>query len=443
MASPPGLTVVPEETPTQAMAAGASPVAHAVDTPARSTAQNMEAKEAPAMRTVALDLGVRKICLCEVADDLVVRRVTGRSLRDLDPYIGPGTPPARVAFEACREAWHVHDTLAARGHQPIIIDTTRVLRIGVGQHGAKTDRRDAEALARALARGIIPVAHVLSHARRELREQLCTRGAMVETRARYITTLRGIGRAHGIMLPTCSPENFTARVRGAAELPKELLAHIEPMLRVMDALDQQLAEVETRLEVLARGAPEIALLATVPGVGLIVAATFVGALDDAGRFRDAHSVEAYLGLVPCEDSSGGRRRLGAITKQGNPWARAALVQAAHVLLSKGPEDDPLKAWALAVAARRGKMIAVIALARRLTGVLWAMWRKGRSYDPRRLAARSAAGLEIASEETARLADEQTAIARAEHKIYPRTRPRRTSKSSRAAGAAPNPEVTVR
>ncbi|MFO0608165.1 MAG: hypothetical protein U0324_33680 [Polyangiales bacterium] len=140
------------------------------------------------------------------------------------------------------------------GHQPILIDTTRVLRIGVGQHRAKTDRRDAEALARALERGDIPVAHVLSPARRHLRDELCTRGAMVETRARYVTTLRGIARAHGVMLPSCSLEAFVKQARGA-RLSPELLRLIEPVLGVMEALQARLVEVESRLETLARSAP--------------------------------------------------------------------------------------------------------------------------------------------------------------------------------------------
>jgi hypothetical protein len=168
----------------------------------------------------------------------------------------------------------------------------------------------------------------------------------------------------------------------------------------------------------------------VPGVGLIVAATFVAALDEAGRFRDAHAVESYLGLVPCEDSSGGRRRLGAITRQGNPWARALLVQAAHSILRHGDDDDPLKVWALQVAERRGKLVAVVALARRLAGVLWAMWRRAAPDAPQRLAESSATGLLEASEQTARRAAQQAAIAAAEHTIYPRTRPARAARTSR-------------
>jgi len=234
------------------------------------------------------------------------------------------------------------------------------------------------------------MAHVLTPARRRLRAELSTRNALVETRSQYVTTIRGLVRAAGQMLPTCATESFGRIVR-AAELTPETRMLVTPLLEVLDALAVQFVAVETRLETLARTEPVVALLATVPGVGLIVACTFVANQDEAGRFRDAHSVGSYLGLVPCENSTGGKQRLGAITKQGNPWARVALVQAAHSILRASPVDDPLRIWALAVAARRGKPIAVVALARRLAGVLWAIWRSERPYDPRRLAARSAAG----------------------------------------------------
>lgn len=391
------------------------------------------------MRTVALDLGVRKICLCEVRDGVVVQRVTVRSLKELQPYLGADTPPAQVAFEACREAWHVHDVLRAQGHEPIMLDTTRVARIGVGQHGTKTDRRDALALALALERGNIPVAHVLSPERRTMRDELSTRAALVQARAQFVTTVRGLVRAHGHLLPSSSVEAFTRRVRAVGLAPDVLLL-VEPLLRVLDDVAAQIDAVETRFENLARTAPEIALLATVPGVGLIVAATFVAALDEAGRFHDAHAVQSYLGLVPCEDSSGGRRRLGAITRQGNPWARAMLVQAAHGMLRAGPVEDPLRLWAQRVSERRGKMIAVVALARRLAGVLWAMWRRGDVYDPRRLAARSAEGLYAASDQTASHAARQAALAAAETKIYPRTRPSRVPRASRPSRVATRGEV---
>jgi transposase len=118
-----------------------------------------------------------------------------------------------------------------------------------------------------------------------------------------------------------------------------------------------------------------------PGVGVVVAAAFVSVIDEANRFAKAHHVESYLGLVPSEDSSGGKRRVGAISKAGNPYLRALLIQSAWCILRLADDADPLKAWAVALAERRGKRIAVVALARRLAGVLWAMWRDGTFYDP--------------------------------------------------------------
>ena len=98
-------------------------------------------------------------------------------------------------------------------------------------------------------------------------------------------------------------------------------------------------------------------------------------------FKKAHQLESYLGLVPSEDSSGGKRRLGGISKRGNPYMRALLVQSAWCILRLRDTSDPIKAWADSLAERRGKRVAVVAIARRLAGVLWAMWRDG--TQPRR------------------------------------------------------------
>ena len=105
------------------------------------------------MRKVALDLGTRKTAYCEVRDGKVVQRRTEDAVRDFEPLLGPEQPEAAVAIEACREAWHVHDLLTIWGNQVVLVDTTRSHRLGIGQHGRKTDRIDAEVLALALERG--------------------------------------------------------------------------------------------------------------------------------------------------------------------------------------------------------------------------------------------------------------------------------------------------
>ena len=356
------------------------------------------------MRIVALDLG-SKISYCEVKDAQVVGRATETSLSGLERLLGPNTPPAKVAFEACREAWAVHDQLEAWGHEPLMLDTTRVRQLGIGQHKRKNDRIDAETMARALEVGRIPLAHVLSPHRRELRLQLSVRRALVATRAEYVTQIRGLARAHGQRVPNCDTENFLQHLR-ETPLDETVRALAEPLAKLLEVLTPQIALVEAKLEQLCAGEPVIKRLGTVPGVGLIVAAAFVSVIDEAKRFRRAHHVEAYLGLVPSENTSI-HRKLGSITKQGNSYVRALLVQAAHSVF-RLRADDPLKRWGEAIEQRRGKRIAVVAVARRLVGILWAMWRDGSLYSPTKLGLATANGLSSHARELTVEAEEQRA-----------------------------------
>jgi transposase len=113
----------------------------------------------------------------------------------------------------------------------------------------------------------------------------------------------------------------------------------------------------------------------------------VATLDTAQRFRGAHQVSAYLGLVPREKSSGEKQSKGRITKSGNTRTRWLLVEAAWSLLvrAKSVKAKPLQAWAQQIAARRGRRIAVVALARRLAGIFYAMMRDGTEFDGNRFA----------------------------------------------------------
>jgi transposase len=233
---------------------------------------------------------------------------------------------------------------------------------------------------------------------------------LVESRAQAVMTVRGIVRAQGERLPGGAVESFVANVR-KAPLSEQTRLLIGPALTVLDALDTQIVVVERKLEQLCAREPVVQQLCTAPGVSLIVAAVFVSVIDEARRFRHAHQVESYVGLVPSEDSTGGRQRLGRITKAGNPYLRAMLVQAAWSVLRQRNPNDPLKQWGEAIAERRGKRVAVVAVARRLAGVLWAMWRKDTVYEPERLGRVSARGLEAAAQSTATRAQAMTRAAK--------------------------------
>lgn len=367
------------------------PAAFAVGTPTRSETQRSGAREESAMRSVALDLGAQKISYCEVTRGKVVDRCTVSKLDELVARLGKGTPRACIAIEACREAWHVHDVLVSWGHEVQLVDTTRVKQLGIGAHRRKTDRIDAEVLAHAVERGAIPKAHLLSVDRRELRTKINVRAALVSTRSQFVTQVRGILRTAGTPVPSCAAEDFLALL-SRASLPGEVRSTIEPLRLALATLGEQIVVVEAELRARCAKDVEMQRLATAPAVNVIVAASFVSVIDDAKRFHNAHQVAAYLGLVPSEDSSGERRRQGGITKHGNPYLRAMLVQAGWLIQRSKDTKDPLVRWAHAVAKRRGKKIAAIAVARRLACILWAMWRRATTYDPKMLAAESASGL---------------------------------------------------
>jgi transposase len=117
-------------------------------------------------------------------------------------------------------------------------------------------------------------------------------------------------------------------------------------------------------------------------VGTVTAVAFVATLDQVERFERAHQVESYLGLVPRERSSGEKQHKGAITKAGSSRVRWLLVEAGwRIWGSRESNTEELRRWAARIAARRGRRIAVVALARRLAGILYAMWRDGTDFEP--------------------------------------------------------------
>ncbi len=246
----------------------------------------------------------------------------------------------------------------------------------------KTDKRDARTLCEACRIGAYRPAHRTSDKQRQIRAQLAVRDTLVRTRAKYMLLIGALARREGCRIPTGYPEGFVARVE-KLELPASLMLEVTPLLTVMKTLNAQIKEADQKLAAIVKEDAVVNRLCSVPGVGPVTAVTYVATLDEASRFNDAKQVRAYLGLVPKEDSSGERQRRGKITKAGNSRARWVLVEAAWVLLrTKKPETESLRRWALGIAQRRGKRIAAVALARKLGGILYALWRDGTRFDPK-------------------------------------------------------------
>ena len=400
-------------------------------TPARSEPQRkVGAEEETAMQSVGLDWASKEVRFAVAQNGKIVERGTFRGLDGLARMLAD-RPRSRVAVEAGRQGWVIHDRITAAGHEACVMDTTRTRQAGIGQHGRKNDKLDADALALSLDGGRLPAAHVLSPERREIREALQVRAHLVEERAKTIVMVRGLVSAHGESIGSCDTDHFTAKLAGTS-LTKATRKVIAPLVAMLARLDEQLAILEPRTAELVAKEPVARKLMSVPGVGPIVALQFISVIDDPKRFRNAHQVGSYLGLAPREDSSGGpdKQKLGHITKAGNGVLRALLVQAAWCSCStRGHGDDPLASWVRTLKKRRGNKIAVVALARKLAGILWALWKRDQVYEPARLAGSMARGTESQAQSAELTAD---SLRRVEAKLKRRAAERRPQLPKEAA-----------
>jgi transposase len=336
------------------------------------------------METIGLDLHKRESQLCVLGDDGTMSERRIQTTRERLAAVLGARPRARILVEASTESEWVARHLEALGHEVVVADPNYAPMYATRTRRVKTDKRDARTLAEALKLGAYRPAHRLSDARRHVRAELAVRDALVRTRTRYIALAKALVRRDGLRVPGSESHLVPERI-AALDLSPELAGELAPLFAVLGPLNAEIAAADRRITQLGATDPAVALLATIPGVGPLTASALVATIDVIGRFDGAHQLEAYLGVVPGERSSGEKRRIGRITKAGNSRARWLLVEAAwRILRSKAPETAALRSWASGIAMRRGRRIAIVALARRLAGIVYAMWRDGTPYDARRI-----------------------------------------------------------
>jgi transposase len=294
--------------------------------------------------------------------------------------------PSRVVVETCTEAFSVADAARAAGHEIRVVPAGLVKSLGVGARRIKNDRRDAQRLSEASCRMDLPSVHVASARSRQLKTWCGMREALVGARTVLVNTVRGWLRGQGWTVRRGHPESLPRRVREQAGVRGvELPVYVDRQLRLIEELSCGIADADRELAKEARADDACQRLMTVPGVGPVTSLRFVAAVDELERFSDAHRVAAYLGLTPSEHSSSDRQHRGGITKAGSPKMRWALVQAAWSA-RRHRQNDPMVLWAEEVAKRRGSAVATVALARKISGILFAIWRDGTRYLPARAAA---------------------------------------------------------
>jgi transposase len=333
----------------------------------------------------AIDLHSRYSQIRIVGEDGTVlrdQRVVTTAERVVGAFAGRG--PVRILVEASTESEWVAGTLEAAGHTVIVADPNYAPMYGELHRKVKTDRRDVTALAEANRRGWYRPAYRASAAQRELRQILRSRRHVVQLRSGTISLMRSLLRQGGYRVGRASSERVAEAIAALA-LPVSLATTLAPLQRTVRALSREIGRIDARLAKQTAADPIVARLQTVPGVGPVVALTFRAFVDRVDRFATAAQVSAAIGLVPREDSSAERRHRGHITKAGPRELRSLLVQAAWACW-RSKTSGTLRAWVDRVAARRGKRVAVVGLARRLSRILYALWRDETTFHPATLAA---------------------------------------------------------
>jgi transposase len=277
--------------------------------------------------------------------------------------------PVRVGIEASGHTRWFERLLAELEMELWIGDPAKIAAQRVRKQ--KTDREDARRLLQ-LLEGRFPKLWMPSAENRDLRQLLWHRHRLVQMRTRVKNQLHAIALNEGVQR-----KSRLWSKAGRAQLESFALApwtarRRRDLLELLDQLTPQIAELSQAVEQEAQRRPEVQCLMTHPGVGPITALAFVLVLGTPARFRCGKQVGSYLGLIPCEDSSAGKQRLGKLSKQGNTLLRYLLVEAAQAAVRCDPQ------WRrrfVHLAMRRQRNIAIAAMARKLAVSLYWLWRK--------------------------------------------------------------------
>ncbi len=329
------------------------------------------------MRAVALDVH-RDFCEVAIVADGQVRwagRIQARP-ETLELFAQSLDPRDWVALEVTGNAWEIARIIEPHVARVIVVSPNDT---GIRQARAKTDRLDARALARLLWTGSLDSVWTPDERIRAMRRRLGRRSQLVRARS------RAKNQVHAALMRCLKdrpPASDLFGVKGRRwladqQLPISERETVDSAVRQVAFLNAEIAEVEKLIAAEALSWPEVKRLMTDPGVNVIVAATFMAAVGDIGRFADRRKLTAYLGLDPRVRQSGaGPAAHGHVSKQGSASARHALVEACWSTVRR---PGPIAGFYQRVKARRGHSIAIVASARKLACLFWCLLSRGEDY----------------------------------------------------------------
>jgi transposase len=333
--------------------------------------------EEDGLRAVALDVH-RDFCEVALVEDGELRSAGRIETKPeaLELFAQSLDAHDHVALEVTGNAWEIARILEPHVARVIVVSPSDT---GIRQARAKTDRLDARALAKLLWAGSLESVWMPDERVRAMRRRLGRRSQLVRARSRAKNEI------HAVLMRCLKgrpPASDLFGVKGRRwlselELPTAERETVDAAMRQVEFLDSEIAAVEQLIAAEALCWPEVKRLMTVPGVNVIVAATFVAAIGDIRRFPDRRKLTGYLGLDPRVRQSGvGPASHGHISKQGSASARHALVEASW---STVRQPGPIAGFYVRVKARRGHSIAIVASARKLACLFWCLLTRGEDY----------------------------------------------------------------
>lgn len=332
-----------------------------------------------------VSLDTTQICVVDPKGSIVLETQTEtHPLAIAERLKATGWTFSRVGFEAQNTAEWLYFGLIKARLPAICIDALHASRI-LKNRLNKTDRNDARGIADLMRLGQFRAVHIKSPQARQMKTLIAAR-ALLQSKAMDLeNAIYGFVRGAGIKFPKTAAKAFEARARAVIG-PSPVIALIEPLLAARRALREAFERADRALVAQVRQDRVCERLMTVPGVGPLTALTYRAVIDDPARFARSRSVAAHLGLTPATRQSGRMSRRGRITRSGDGDLRRALFNAARAVMSPRTGANPLRRWAQAIGERRGKLKAIIALARRLAVLLHRLWVDETEFRPEASAA---------------------------------------------------------
>ncbi|HEX2818535.1 MAG TPA: IS110 family transposase [Phenylobacterium sp.] len=337
--------------------------------------------------TIGLDIAksVFQVHGIDAAGEVIVRRLIRRA--QLLPFFAR-QPACVVGIEACASSHHWARELRALGHQVRLMPASYVKPYVKRQ---KNDAADAEAICEAVTRPTMRFVEVKSPEQQSVMVLHRVRLMLMRQRIQLANAIRGHMAEFGLVAPIGREGLQTLIIMivetGDERVPEEARTCLELLASQLRLVNGQILETDRRIRTSARSTDVGRRLMEIPGVGPLLASALVASVADPTAFKTGRNLAAWVGLVPKQNSSGGKERLGGITKQGDRYLRQLLVVGALAVVRYAERNGTRRPWLVQLLARRTTKVATVALANKTARMAWKIMTSGERYrEPAALAA---------------------------------------------------------